>query len=68
MHHNSETVQSIVSYGSAGVSSAAVISLETVAGVAEQVTLILACAVVAVRLVYDVTRYIRYLKTKDKRK
>ena len=68
MHHTHEAAQSAVSYGAAGVSSVAVVSLETAAGVAEQVTLILACAVVAVRLVYDVTRYVRLLTNKNKEK
>lgn len=66
MHHSHDTAQSVLSYGSAGASSVAVVSLESMAGVAEQLTLLMACAVVAIRLVYDVTRYIRYLKDKDK--
>jgi hypothetical protein len=64
MQNSHETMQSAISYGSAGLGSATALTLDSIAGVAESVTILLACAVVAVRLVYDVTRYIRYLKEK----
>lgn len=62
MNHSHEDVQSVISYGSAGLGAGAVWSLEAVAGYAESVTLILACAVVFIRLVYDLTRFVRYLR------
>lgn len=60
IQHN-ETTQSIVSYSSAGGASAVALSLESMAGPAQNLTIILACAVVAVRLAYDTTRFIKYL-------
>lgn len=66
MQNSHETVQSVLSYGAAGAGSATALTLDAMAGVAESVTILLACAVVAVRLVYDVTRYFRYIKKKDK--
>lgn len=61
MNHSHETAQSVLSYGAAGATSVTALTLDSMAGVAESVTILLACAVVAVRLVYDVTRYIRYI-------
>ena len=68
MHTTNEGVQSVISYGSAATAGASVFTLDAVAGVAESVTIILACLAVAVRLVYDVTRYIRYVRKKEKGK
>jgi len=68
MTHINETAQSVISYGAAGLSSAAAATLDNVAGIAEQVTIILACVVVVVRLIYDTTRLVRYLKSRDKGK
>lgn len=66
MTYHPETVQSAVSYSTAGGTAAAAAYLDSMAGVAESITILLACAVVAVRLLYDATRYIRYLKDKEK--
>ena len=64
-HH--ETALSALSYGTAGGTAALAAYLDAMAGVAESITILLACAVVAVRLLYDATRYVRYLKDKDKK-
>jgi uncharacterized MAPEG superfamily protein len=61
-----ETAQSMLSYGAAGSGLALATWVEHAAGVAQSVTIVLACLVVVVRLVYDTTRLIRYLKDKGK--
>jgi len=67
MADSHESFQSIVSYSFAGVGSATAMTIDSMAGVAESVTILLACAVVAVRLAYDITRFKRYLrKQKEK--
>lgn len=61
-----EQLDSAIAYGTAGGGAALVSSLDVIAGPAASLTIVLSCVVVIVRLVYDVTRLVRYLRDKDK--
>ena len=63
-----EYIQSAVSYCTACAGSTISVSLEETAGKAEQITLIVVCGIVVVRLAYDITKLIKLIKTKKKQK
>lgn len=58
-----ETAESIASY-SIGGGAAAVVNLADIAETAQQLTIILACLVVVIRLIHDGIRLYRYLRYK----
>lgn len=56
-----EAIDSITSYGVGGTAFT-IATLADIAGVAQAITVILACIVVAIRLIHDSVRLWRYLK------
>ncbi len=65
--HRVETVQSTVSYGTAAGGIAAVNFLDSMAGMAESITLIVACTAVVARALYDIIRLVRLIKNKKEK-
>lgn len=64
IHKSSETAQSAISYGS-GFGAMTYAAITDIADYAQALTIVLACGVVAVRLIHDAVRLKRYLKGKD---
>lgn len=62
--HISEQTQSLVSYSVAGCGAGIAQCIDAATGPAESLTILFACAVVFIRMLYDGTRFVRYLKKK----
>ena len=63
LEHKQEGVQSVISYGTGG-GMIGFASLADLAHAAQSLGLILGCAVIGVRLMHDLHRYIHWLRHK----